>query len=90
MTRDGVKGLGLELFPEESVASDTVTAVNVPEGVSAAGLLAALREEHGIVLGGGQGPVEGKILRIGHMGRVEPSEIQDVIDALAAELSSLT
>ena len=37
MTRDGVKGLGLELFPEESVASDTVTAVNVPEGVSAAG-----------------------------------------------------
>ena len=90
MTRDGVKGLGLELFPEESVASDTVTAVNVPKGVSAAGLLAALREEHGIVLGGGQGPVEGKILRIGHMGRVEPSEIQDVIDALGAVLPTLT
>jgi aspartate aminotransferase-like enzyme len=82
--------MGLELFPEESVASDTVTAVKVPDGVSCAGLLAALREEHDIVLGGGQGPVEGKILRIGHMGRVEPSEIQDVIDALGAVLPTLT
>ncbi len=90
LTRDGVKGLGLELFPDESVTSDTVTAVKVPEGVSGPELLAVLREEHDIVLGGGQGPVEGRILRIGHMGRVEPSEIQDVIDALAAVLPRLT
>ncbi len=89
MTRDGVKGLGLELFPEESVASDTVTAVKVPEGTSDSALLSALRENYGIVLGGGQGPVEGEIFRIGHMGRVEPSEIQEVLDALAAELSAL-
>ena len=41
------------------------------------------------MLGGGQGPVEGKILRIGHMGRVEQSEIQDVIDALGAVLPTL-
>ena len=90
MTRDGVKSLGLELFPEESVASDTVTAVRVPDGTTDSALLAALREKYGIVLGGGQGPVEGQILRIGHMGRVEPSEIQEVLDALAAELPALT
>ena len=86
MTRDGIKALGLELFPNESAASDTVTAVNVPDGVSGATLLSTMRQEHGVVLGGGQGPVEGRIFRIGHMGYVEPSEIQEVLDALACVL----
>ncbi len=88
MTRDGIKALGLQLFPDESVASNTVTAVNVPLGMSGAALLSAMRER-GVVLGGGQGPVEGKIFRIGHMGRVEPSEIQEVMDALEDALPSL-
>ena len=86
MTRDGVRALGLSVFPDESVASNTVTAVRVPSGVDAASLLATLREEHGLVLAGGQESLSGKILRIGHMGHTTEAEIQHVLDALASAL----
>ena len=89
MTRDGIKSIGLDLFPEESVASDTVTAVKVPTGISGNDLLSILRNEYDIVLGGGQGPVEGQIFRIGHMGHVEAQEIQEVIDALSSVLERI-
>ena len=86
MTREGLKALGLSIFPDESVASNTVTAVRVPEGVDASQLLAILREEHRVVLAGSYGALKGKMFRIGHMGYVTPAEIQDVLDALAATL----
>ena len=82
MTRSGISGIGMELFPEKQIASNTVTAVKVPEGVSCSELLPYLSKNKGIILGGGQGPVEGKIFRIGHMGHVDASEINEVIDAL--------
>ena len=86
MTRDGIKALGLSLFPDESVASDTVTAVAVPENVDADKLLAIVREDYGVVLAAGQGAQKGKLIRIGHMGRVTPAEIQETLDALEAAL----
>ena len=89
MTREGIKELGLSLFPQESVASDTVTAVNVPEGVDAQRLLALMREEHDTVLAGGQGSLSGKIFRVGHMGLCTPEDIQGVLDALAIVLPQL-
>lgn len=86
MTRDGAKAMGLSLFPDERAASETVTAVKVPEGVDAAKVVAALRELHGVVLAGGQEKLKGKIFRIGHMGRVSPDEIRQTLTALAATL----
>jgi aspartate aminotransferase-like enzyme len=86
MTRDGIKALGLSIFPDESVASNTVTAVRVPDGVDAKRLLAIMREEHGVVLAGSYGELSGKLFRIGHMGQVSSSEIQGVLDALKAVL----
>ena len=86
MMRDGLRALGLSLLPDESVASNTVTAASVPEGVDAKRLLTILREEHRVVLAGGYESLAGKIFRTGHMGYVTPSEIQDVLDALATAL----
>ena len=86
MTRDGVKELGLSLFPEEGVASNTVTAVKVPSGVDGRQLLNVMRQEHGVVLAGGQGPLSGKIFRIGHMGRCTANEIEEVLEALKVVL----
>ena len=86
MTRDGVKGLGLSLLPDERVASDTVTAVKIPEGVDASKLLGMMREEYDVVLGGGQQSLSGKIFRIGHMGYCAPEEIQEVLSGLAEVL----
>ncbi len=85
-TRAGIKQLGLELFPDESVASDTVTAVRVPPGVDAAALLARLRDEFGIRLAGGQGPLKGRIFRIGHMGHISQADIDAALAALAKVL----
>ena len=86
MTRDGVRGLGLSVFPDERVASNTVTAVDVPEGVDAQHLLTLMREEHGVVLAGGLQSLRGKIFRIGHMGHCTPEEIQGMLEALATVL----
>ena len=86
-TRDGVKGLGLTPFPrDEGTASDTVTAVGVPSGVDAARLIGLMRDEHRVILAGGQASLAGQIFRIGHMGLTTQREIQDVIDALGAVL----
>jgi len=86
-TREGTKALGLDLFPQLPWASDTVTAIRVPAGVDAKGLLRRLRTEHNVVLAGGQGRLEGKILRIGHMGFVAGEQIVAALDALEHVLS---
>ena len=85
-TRAGIKQLGLELFPDEAVASDTVTAVCVPPGVDAAALLARMRDEFGILLAGGQGPLKGHIFRIGHMGHIFEADVDMLLAALAKVL----
>ena len=89
-TRRGVKSLGLRLFPDESCASNTVTAVRVPEGTDADEIIRRLHDEHGIVIAGGQGPLRGKILRVGHMGYVEEKDMRKVIKALALVLRKVT
>ncbi len=88
-TRQGVKSLELALFPDERWASDTVTAVRVPEGLRAEEIIRRLREEHGIVVAGGQGELKGKIIRIAHIGRVAKEEMAQVIEALGKVLLCL-
>lgn len=78
-TRKEIKKLGLSLFPYEEFASNTVTAVKIPEKIDGKDFLTKARVEHGLVLGGGQGTLSGKIFRIGHMGWVEEKEIADAI-----------
>ena len=84
--RDGVKSLGLSLFAEESYASNTVTAVAASDGLDTQKMLRILREEHQIVLAGGQQRLDGKIFRIGHLGWVTEDDIKTVISALKVVL----
>jgi len=80
--RDGIKSLGLSLFAEESYASNTVTAVAASDGLDTKKMLRILREEHQVVLAGGQQRLSGKIFRIGHLGWVTEDDIETVISAL--------
>ncbi|MDR7482249.1 MAG: alanine--glyoxylate aminotransferase family protein [Armatimonadota bacterium] len=80
--RAGVRALGLRVVPDEAVASETVTAVWLPQGVEAGALLGRLRVEHGVTLSGGQGQFRGKIVRFGHLGWVPD-------DAVLAGLAAL-
>ena len=84
--REGVKSLGLSLFAEEAYASNTVTAVSSSDGLDTKKLLRILREEHRIVLGGGQQKLDGKIFRIGHLGWVTEDDIEAVISVLKVVL----
>ena len=84
--QDGVKSLGLSLFAEEGYASNTVTAVAASDGLDTKKMLRILREEHQIVLGGGQLRLNGKIFRIGHLGWVSEDDIKTVISALKVVL----
>jgi aspartate aminotransferase-like enzyme len=86
VARDGVKSLGLPLFAEESHASNTVTAVSGGDGLDIKKLRQILKDEHKIVLSGGQQQLDGKIFRIGHLGWVTEKEMKEVISALKAVL----
>ncbi len=85
-TRDSVKKLGLKLLADERVASNTVTSVLVPEGVDGPALNKMMRTEYNTVLAGGQGPLTGKIFRIGHLGLVSQEDLQACFDALSQAL----
>ena len=88
-TRARVQALGLKLLAQGRTASDTVTSVLVPDGVSAAELLGLLNGEYDTVLAAGQGKLMGKIVRIGHMGMVQRSDIDAAVDSLASALERL-
>ena len=78
--REGVKAMGLELFSPDEDSSAVVTAVRMPDGVDADRLLLDLRERHGITFAPGQGPLKGKVVRIGHIGFFD---VFDITTALA-------
>jgi len=86
VARDGVKSLGLSLFSDENYAFYTVNAASASDGLDVAKLRKILREEHQIVLGGGQQKLNGKIFRIGHLGMVTEEDIEQVISALKVVL----
>jgi aspartate aminotransferase-like enzyme len=67
-TRAAAAALGLELFPDPAYASDTVTAIRNPAGLSDADVRKVLQNRYNVLVQGGQGAVTGKIFRIGHMG----------------------
>ena len=86
--RTGVTQMGLSLFPDMSVASNTVTAVKSPEGIDADILRKEIQKDHDVVLAGGYGPQQGKIFRIGHLGYVKPREIDETIKAIKLTLKN--
>lgn len=66
--RAGVRALGLELWPlRDEIAANAVTVVAVPDGVDAEAVQASAREL-GLALVSGRGALEGRILRLDHMG----------------------
>jgi aspartate aminotransferase-like enzyme len=67
-TRAAADAVGLKLFPERRYASDTVTALHNPEGLGDAEVRKVLQNSYQVLVQGGQGPLKGKIFRIGHMG----------------------
>ncbi len=85
-TINGVKAMGLELFAKEDVSSTTVTAINIPEGMTDKNLRGTMRNKYRIELAGGQDHLKGNVFRIGHMGNISHREIISTIAALEMAL----
>lgn len=89
LTRSRAKEMGLELLADPAYASNTVTAIKAPVGIEVKALRKALREQERVVIAGGQEELEGKIVRVGHLGHVHEADINATMDALERQLVAL-
>lgn len=85
--RDGARALGLEpLVKDEKYASNTVTTILGTNGLDTRKLTQIMREQYKVVLAGGQRALEGKVFRIGHLGYVTVSDIEETMKYLKLAL----
>ena len=90
LTREQAKALGFRMFGEERYASTAVTALYAPEGIDTETLRKIAREEYDLIIGGGQGPMRGKIIRVGHLGWVKEHEIYDCFAVIGHILEKMS
>ncbi len=86
--REGVKALGLKLLAKEEFASNAVTGVYPPDGISADDLRRKVKER-GVTLAGGQGKLKGKIFRIGHIGYILDTDIIVTLSVIGETLKEM-
>src|SRR6266513_102970 len=64
----GIEAMGLKILTRPGYALSVLTAVSVPEGVDELAIRQGLLDEYNIEIGGGFGPLKGRLIRIGLMG----------------------
>ena len=84
--RAAIRALGLELLVDDEKASLTVTAVLAPPGVEVDRLRNEMRDYYGVEIAGGQGQLNGRIFRFGHLGAVRELDLAAGIAALEMAL----
>lgn len=88
-TKEGVRALGLDLSGDHPERAWAVTAVRAPEGIDGDELVARIRADHGMILAPGQGPLKGKVFRIGHLGYYDRFDIIRCLAALELTLDDM-
>ena len=79
--RKAVTAAGLTLYAKGGY-SDTVSVINVPEGLTDTQIFDTMRDDYNILIAGCFDILAGKVFRIGHMG--ENANIRDVAETLSA------
>jgi alanine-glyoxylate transaminase/serine-glyoxylate transaminase/serine-pyruvate transaminase len=83
LLKDGLEGLGLNMYVEEKYRLPMLNAVTIPEGVDDGKVRSTLLNDHKIEIGGGLGPLVGKVWRIGLMGHTaRPENVERFLKAL--------
>lgn len=86
---DFARELKLAPFVEDALRLPQLTTLRIPEGVDDVALRKRLLLEHGIEVGGGLGPLKGRIWRVGLMGHgANESNARRCATALGALLGS--
>src|SRR5437763_9295597 len=88
-TRRGLQAVNLQLFADERYASPAVTAFRPPARVDARNLIRILRDDHDTIVAGGQGKMEGQLVRVAHLGFVTLQDIVSFFSALELTLRDL-
>lgn len=87
--RTSIKTLGLGIVSDEKHAANTVTAIYYPNKINDAMFRNIMETKFGVTVGGGLGPLEGRVFRIGHMGCVTPNDIIATIASVERTLAEL-
>src|SRR5215467_7829529 len=88
-TQAGLAALGFTLFAAEGYRSPTVTSAVPMPGLDVGAYRRLLRTRHGVVIGGGQGKMAGKLLRVGHLGAVTDGDVVQVLWSMERALEEL-
>ena len=88
--RAGVAAMGLEMFPDPTIASNTVSCIRAPKGIEPAAVVKLMREQYGILIGTGLDKIRTSTLRIGTMAiTASPHYVLPTLSALEMALRDL-
>lgn len=85
MARTGAEALGLTLLAPQDYTWG-LTSVVLPAGVNAPAVVKHAAESYGVYLAGGQDHLKASVIRIGHMGWVDWSDVLAGLAALKASI----
>jgi aspartate aminotransferase-like enzyme len=85
MARAGAASLGLELLAKTHFTWG-LTSIKLPVGINGGEVLTTAAEIWGVVMAGGQGELKKSMVRLGHMGYVDWSDVLAGLHALRAGL----
>ncbi len=88
--RRGLGAMGLEMFPDPTIVSNTVSCVKTPKGIEPAAVVAGMRDRYGVLIGTGLDKNRSTTLRIGTMGMTaSPLYVLPTLSALELALRDL-
>jgi len=87
-TRAAMSALGLRLVAPDA-PSFACTAVYTPDGIDSNRFVKQMRDSYDVTIAGGQGRLDGKIFRIGHMGDVDGFDMISAVAAVEMTLADL-
>ena len=88
--RSGLGAMELEMFPDASILSSTVSCVRTPAGIEPAAVVTHMRDHYGILIGTGLADIRTITLRIGTMGMTaSPHYVLPTLSALELTLRDL-
>jgi aspartate aminotransferase-like enzyme len=88
--RAGAAAMGLEMFPDPSIVSNTVSSIKAPRGIDTGAVVTTMRDRYGILIGTGLDKIRTTTLRIGTMGlTASPLYVLPALSALELALRDL-
>jgi len=88
--RAGVKAMGLAMFADPAVLSNTVACFKTPGGIEPSAVVARMRDRYGILVGTGLDKIRATTLRVGTMGMTaSPQYVLPTLAALEMALRDL-